>query len=373
MAWARCLRCCMPRTRPDTAFQGGICSACVSHAARAKTDWEVRKLELLRILETMPRNGSGYDCIVPSSAGKDSHFQVLSLLELGVRPLVVTASTCMLTPMGRKNLDNLGRYATTLEVTPNREVRRKLNRLGLEMVGDASLVEHMAIFSVPFRVAADLGINTIWYGECPQAHYGSPPGHEEARVMTRRWTMEFGGYLNARAQDFVGLEGITDADMKDYTLPSDDRLETVTAYWLGQFVPWSSRHNAGVAQAAGMQQRLPSSANWWVGENQDCALTGPAHDHPMYRKYGYGRGCAQISVDIRDGLIPRDEAMEWVAENDGLLTESYMGVSLDAVLEHLKMSRAQFMATLDKFTNWEFFSRVENGRPILKEFAEATC
>lgn len=333
-------------------------------------DWDARKSELLRILETMPRNGSGYDCVVPSSAGKDSHFQVLSLIEMGVRPLVVTASTCMLTEVGRKNLDNLARYATSIEVTPNRSVRRKLNRLGLDLVGDASLVEHMSIFSTPFRIASDLGIDTIWYGECPQAHYGSPPGHEEARTMTRRWTMEFGGYLNARAQDFVGVDGITEADMKDYALPDDEKLSRVTAYWLGQFVPWSSRHNANVAKAAGMHQQLPWQANFWIGENEDCALTGPAHDHPMYRKYGYGRGCAQISVDIRDGLVSREYAMEWIRENDGLLCESYMDVGLEQILEHLRMTRAQFMETLDKHTNWDLFSHVENGRPVLKEFAE---
>lgn len=369
MTWARCTRCCLPNARPDTAFVGGVCSACLAHDARKTIDWEARKSELLRILETMPRNGSGYDCILPSSAGKDSHFQALTLIGLGVRPLIVTASTCMLTEVGRKNLDNLARYATTIEYTPNRDVRRNLNRLGLETVGDASLIEHMSIFSTPFRIAADLGISTIWYGECPNAHYGSPPGHEEARVMTRRWTMEFGGYLNARADDFVGTDGITEADMKDYILPDDEKLKGVTAYWLGQFVPWLSHHNAEVAKAAGMLQQLPWRANRWTAENQDCALTGPAHDHPMYRKYGLGRGCAQISVDIREGLVSREEAMAWISENDGVLGDSYMDVPLERVLEHLKMTKAQFMATLDKFTNWDLFSHVEEGRPILKEFA----
>jgi N-acetyl sugar amidotransferase len=366
----RCKTCCIPDTKPDTAFVDGECSACISHRRRKEIDWDARKSELIRILETMPRNGSGYDCIVPSSGGKDSHFQVLTLIELGVRPLVVTASTCYLTKAGRYNIDNLARYATTIEVTPNREVRRKLCRLGLDMVGDASLPEHMSIFSTPFRVAADLGIGTIWYGECPQAHYGSPPGHEEARTMTRRWTMEFGGYLNSRAEDFVGIDGITEADMKDYTLPTDDKLSTVTAYWLGQYVPWSSRHNAEIAKAAGMHQQLPSIANWWIGENEDSALTGPAHDHPMFRKYGYGRGCAQISVDVRDGLISRERAMQWIADFDGLLVDNYMDVGLGEILDFLGMDYVEFMAALDKHTNWDLFFRGDDGRPILKEFAE---
>jgi hypothetical protein len=300
------------------------------------------------------KNGTGYDCIVPSSGGKDSHYQVLRVTELGFRPLVVTASTCMLTAVGRQNIDNLARYATTIEVTPNREVRRKLNRYGLDLVGDVSLPEHWAIFSTPFRVAADLGIPTLIYGECPQEAYGGPVGTEAARTMTRRWTSEFGGFLGCRPMDMVGMDGITEADMRDYMLPDDDKLSRVTAYWLGQFEPWDSRRNISRAAGAGMIQQLPCDANWWVGENQDCALTG-LHDHAMYRKYRYGRGCAQISVDIRRGAVRREDALAWVQQHDGLFPNEYMGVGRDEVCNYLGLELEQLLAILDKHTNWALF------------------
>lgn len=368
----RCLKCCMPTTRPDTAFVGGVCSACVNHANRPSIDWKAREGELIRILENS-KNGTGYHCIVPSSAGKDSFYQALRIRELGFRPLLVTASTCMLTEVGRHNLDTLARYATTIEVTPNREVRRKLNRLGLELVGDVSLAEHWGIFSIPFRMAVDLGIPTLVYGENPQATYGSPtPSAEEARIMTKRWTQEFGGYLGCRPQDMIGEEGITEADMADYVLPDDDKLSRVTAYWLGQFEPWDSHRNSQRAKDAGMRSQLPCPANFWLKENQDCVLTG-LHDHAMYRKYGYGRGCAQISVDIRQLGLQRAWALEWVRDHDGLFPWSYMDVPAQAAADHMGITLEQVFAALDKHTNWELFSHVKDGRPILKEFAEASC
>ncbi len=283
---------------------------------------------------------------------------------------VVTASTCMLTDVGRKNIDNLARYATTIEVTPNREVRRKLNRLGLELVGDVSLPEHWAIFSIPFRVAADMGIPTLLYGECPQEAYGGPIGTEAARTMTRRWTHEFGGFLGLRPSDMVGQMGITEADMKDYQLPPDDKLATVTAYWLGQYEQWDTHRNLCRSKDAGMIQELPCAANWWEGENQDSALTG-LHDHAMYRKYGYGRGCAQISVDIRLGLIDRPAASDWVREHDGLYPWSYMGVTAWQSAAHMGLSFEDLTAALHKHTNHDLFSwdGVRDGRPVLKEFA----
>ena len=363
----------MPATRPDTAFIDGECSACTSFAKRRDIDWPAREQELLRILESAPKNDSGYTCIVPSSGGKDSHWQALKLIELGARPLVVTATTCQLTDIGRKNIDNLARYATTVEITPNRDVRAKLNKLGLELVGDISWPEHVSIFTTPFRAAADFGIPLIFYGECPQENFGGPIGTDTARTLTKRWRSEFGGFLGLRPSDMIGQEGITAADMQDYELPSDEKLEGVTAYFLGQFCLWDSHRNAKVAVNAGMT--VPSHhseisfANHWAAENLDNAQTG-LHDHAMYRKFGYGRLCAQISVDIRSGLISRQAAKTFVGQWDGSFPEIYMEVPVEDVCRQIGVTYEWLLGTLDRFTNWDLFVPV-NGelRPILKEFA----
>src|SRR5687767_6918932 len=99
----RCTACVLPDTKPHLAFDAetGVCTACTSHAKRPLIDWAARERELCELLEKS-RNSSGFDCIVPSSGGKDSHWQVLTMLRLGARPLVVTASTCALTPIGRE-------------------------------------------------------------------------------------------------------------------------------------------------------------------------------------------------------------------------------------------------------------------------------
>lgn len=371
----RCTVCVMPDSRPDTEFVDGVCSACISYQKRPTIDWGARKADLTRLLEQRYQAGAEFDLIVPSSGGKDSTYQVLTLLELGARPLVVTASTCMLTPVGRKNIDNLKSYATTIEVSPNTEVRRKLNRIGLEMVGDISHPEHMAIFTTPFRVALAMGIPLIFYGECPQREYGGPLGSEEARTMTQRWVSEFGGFLGLRASDCVGQYGITAKDMLDYTAPDAYLLQKagIEAHFLGQYIEWDSERNAKVAIEHGMKvygvnAKAMCEANWWPAENLDNAMTG-LHDHGGYRKYGYGRGCAQISVDVRRGFVDRDFALDWVLCNDGAFPWQYCGVGHMEVVKHLGITDAELVKHLDEFTNWELFDGVNDRRPILKEFA----
>jgi N-acetyl sugar amidotransferase len=384
----RCRICVIPDTRPDTPFVDGVCSACRSAAALPTIDWDARGRELEQVL-SRGKNGSGFDCIVASSGGKDSHWQALTLLGMGVKPLLVTATTCHLTPVGRANIDNLARHATTIEVTPRRAVRQALNRQGLRMVGDVSWPEHATIFSTPLRMAAHLGIPLVFYGENPQHQYGGPKGTEDARQMTRRWVTEFGGFLGLRPQDFVGELDITEADMVDYQLPKEEQVAKagVEAHFLGQYLPWDSAANAEVARDAGMSAVVdrtkvdgkpspnwgkpvpPSPANLWVYENLDNAQTG-LHDHLMYRKYGYGRLAAQASVDIRMKRLTRQDAMKLVKARDGLFPHVYAGVDFEQMMGEIGMSATELDGIMRKFTNASLFDGEEDGRPILREFAE---
>lgn len=45
-----------------------------------------------------------YDCVIGVSGGKDSTFQVLKMLELGLNPLCVCFEPSVPTKIGRKNL-----------------------------------------------------------------------------------------------------------------------------------------------------------------------------------------------------------------------------------------------------------------------------
>lgn len=361
----RCKVCCIPDTRPDTEFIDGVCSACVTHANRPAIDWGERAIAFEQLLDR--HHGR---CIVPSSGGKDSTYQVLKLLELGADVTIVTAATCYLTHIGRSNIENLSRFARTIQITPNRTVRSKLNKIGMEMVGDISWPEHCSIFNIPMKVALDIGVPLLIYGENPQSQYGGPVGSEEARIMSRRWVSEFGGFLGLRPADLIGMEDLTEKDMADYMPPSEYDIQAlgVEAHFLGQYFPWDSHANAFVAKNNGFQYQLPCSANWWEMENLDNAMHG-IHDHMMYRKYGYGRGCAQISVDVRNGRRDREKAMLWIEHQDGVFPWQYLDVAFVTVLDHIGMHHQEFWDVARKFTDHGLFQGEIDRRPILKEFA----
>jgi N-acetyl sugar amidotransferase len=362
----RCRTCCYPDTKPDLHFDAtGQCSACRNYARRDSIDWDARREKLMRVLEECDGR-----VLVPSSGGKDSTYIALRLKELGADVTAITATTCHLTPQGRRNIDSLARRVRTIEVTPNMTVRAALNRIAFDRVGDPSWPEHVSIHRTPFRFAQHLGTQAIFYGECPNDQYGGPPGTEDTFVMTQRWASEFAGFLGMRADDFIGIDGITERDMEDYKAPTDQELarSAITAYFLGWFEPWDSHRNAEVAKASGMGFASPGPMTWWEHENQDSYQVA-LHDAAMYRKFGYGRLAAQISVDIRAGKITREAAMEAVKARDGLFPDTYLGLPFKSICEHMGMTESQAVSTLDRFTNQTLFARSEGRRPILWEFA----
>jgi N-acetyl sugar amidotransferase len=371
MTLTRCTRCVMPTTRPDTEFVDRTCTACLAYDARQQIDWSAREQDLRRILESVKPNADGYHCVVPSSGGKDSHWQVLKLIEMGVRPLVVTATTCMLTSVGARNIRNLARYATTVEITPNLRVRSLLNRLGLELVGDISWPEHVSIFSTPWRIAHRMEIPLIFYGENPQNAYGGPIGTLDDALMTESWITQFGGHLRMRAYDLVGEHGLTWEDMADYMLPAPLDMAGLSVRFLGYYFPWNSHENARVSRSAGMFHEPPTQHSWWEHENLDNAQTG-LHDFFKYLKFGFGRVCDQVSCDIRYGETTREQAFLLLRNYDGKFPWKYMGVPFEEVLDKLEISIDAFKNIVLQHINRDLFGRIDHDRfeYTLKEFCD---
>lgn len=369
-----CVRCVMPETKPDILFdENGVCSACRHFAARDDVDWDARAAELREIVDRYrsssdsPVNRSGYDCIVPVSGGKDSTFQTLRVLELGLHPLCVTSTTCYLTELGRRNLDNLHRLGVdSIEVNPNPVVRRTLNRIGLREVGDISWPEHVGIFTTPVRLAVQMRIPLIVWGENSQNEYGGPAAAAEDNVLTRRWLEEFGGLLGMRVSDLVGVEGLRERDLVPYRYPTDDELADVgvTGIFLGHYLPWDGWANQLIAQAHGFETYPTlvegSLANY---ENLDNAFHG-IHDYFKFLKFGFGRATDLACMAVRRGRLSRSDAIEMVKRHDGRYPHHYVGVPLDEQLASLGMERHEFDAICDRFTNRRLFRTDRAGNLI---------
>lgn len=355
-----CSRCVMPETKPDLFIDAqGVCSACRYLESRTEVDWESRKRDLHRIVEKYrSKDASNYDCIVPVSGGKDSTYQVVRMLELGLNPLCVTASTCKLSAIGRRNLQNIKQLGVdSLEFSTNPVVRRRINRLALRQVGDISWPEHIAIFTIPVRIAVQMRIPIIVWGENSQNEYGGPAADAQNSTLTRRWLEEFGGLLGLRVSDLVGQDGIVAKDLIPYSYPSDEELARVgvTGLFLGHYIPWDGYSNALVAQGYGFET-YPSTIEGSIVnyENLDNCHTG-IHDYFKFIKYAFGRATDLACMHMRRGRLSRADAIKLVKVHDGRFPWTYLGVPLKEILDELDLPLDEFTSICDRFTNKKLF------------------
>jgi N-acetyl sugar amidotransferase len=359
----------MPDTKPDLHIDStGVCNACRSFESRATVDWKKRKKELIAILERYrSKNNSNWDCLIPVSGGKDSTYQVIRMLQLGMNPLCVTSTTCHLTDIGKKNIQNLKNLGVDyIEFTPNPVIRRKLNRIGLTQVGDISWPEHVGIFTIPIRAAINYKVPLIVWGENSQNEYGGPAADSKNNVLTRRWLEEFGGLLGMRVSDLVGLEGIQEKHLIPYTYPTDEELKKsgVTGIFLGHYLPWDGYSNALISQGFGFTTYDKTVEGSIVNyENIDNYQTG-IHDYFKFLKFGFGRASDIASLHIRRERITRQDGIQLIKKHDGKFPWSYLGKSLADILEPLDMSVEEFIKICDKYTNRKIFKTDARGELI---------
>jgi len=363
-----CKNCIMPDTRPDQIFdEDGVCNACKSFKKNQNINWKARDIQLKEIIADTKSNKSNWNCVIPSSGGKDSTYQAIWAREKGLNPVLVTATTCDLTKVGRENLENLKKIGfDTIEISSSSLVRTKLNKIGLELIGDISWPEHVSIFTAPIRFAINYKIPLILYGENPQIEYGGPNKSLDNYILDRKWLEEFGGLIGLRVSDLVEGHSFSKSELNIYEYPSDSELKNypIKSIFLGYFEKWDSIRNYEVAKKNGFKEYSAGLEGCHFNFEKLDNYQHGIHDYFKFLKFGFARSTDQLSYLVRRGLIPRNEAIKIAEEKEGNFPRSYLGKTLEDILKKIGLTVDDFDIICDKFTNKKIFKCNQSGELI---------
>lgn len=375
-----CTKCWYPDTKPDLFFNGeGVCNSCTAYEARKNIDWVQREKDFSDLSFIQRSKKKVYDCVVPVSGGKDSTYQVIKCLAYGMKPLAVCATTCHLSKLGRENLDNISILGVDLvEVTFNKQLRKKINKYTLQTIGDISWIEHVLIFTVPIREAMMRGIDLVVYGENPQNQYGGPEDAQNKAFMDSQWLSEYGGLNGLRVSDVRAR--FTDDSVhvlgRDFNLLSLGSFSKELApkcIFLGHYFPWSGYQNYKTAKNHGFKTSwgkecytLPYvEGSGIIYENLDNHQTG-IHDYFKYLKFGFGRATDIANSYIKEGMYSRGIALSHIKMHDGKYPSTYLGKSLEEILSNIDMTIDEFNEIVNQFANKDLFTVGKNHNPIPK-------
>ena len=310
-----CRTCILPHTRPNISFDAdGNCN-CATAAKKAVVDWAERESQFRELVSTVRALKRPYDCIIPVSGGKDSTWQVVTALQHGLRPLCVTWRTPARTALGQANLQNLINLGVDhVDFSINPAVERRFTLKAFERCGSPAIPMHMALHAIPLRFAVDCGIPLILWGENAAYEYGSEDQELTGVRLTHAWLKQHGVTGGTTAADWVA-EDLTVADLAPYVWPSDEVQERagIKAVFLGHYFPWDPRRTFEVARSRGFAADERPRTGYYNFADVDDDFLIAIHHWMKWYKFGFTRLWDNLSLEIRNGRMSREEAIAIVA------------------------------------------------------------
>lgn len=341
-----CIRCCMPETQEEIKFdEMGICRACQSSEQKIHIDWVERERELRRILEKAKAEaGNNYDCIVPISGGKDSSFQLHVLVKVyNMKPLAVTFSHNWYSKTGWYNLQNaLEKFNVDhMMFTPNRDLVNRLAKRSLEAIGDVCWHCHAGVGAFPLQVAARFKIPLLVWGESIAESSGRASYKDPRHKFDREYFTKVSAKLNPKE---MVCEYLSERDLYPFNVPSAEECEDAGVFGIhiGDYIFWDDERQTEFVRDTYGWKETEIEGTYKRYKSAECMMPG-VHDFTCYLKRGYGRGTFHACVDVRNGLLTREEGFALANKYDTTRPEA-----LDYFLKITGMTEEEFYKVMKK-------------------------
>lgn len=357
-----CRKCLMPNTRPGLTFdESGVCTACINFEKQKTTNWNERFNQLKSLCDKYRgSNGNGYDCAIAVSGGKDSHFQTYIMKEvMKMNPILIGVGNTDWTETGRKNLENISDIfgCEIIQLQPNRHVTRIMTRKTFEEIGQSSWYLDSLIYAFPYRMAMQLGVKLLVYGEDITYTYGGKYTLETPSAMLQPQN----DVVRPFSKEWLQNEQITEKDLQSCVAPTVEECTNfgLEPIYLSYFVPWNSIHNYQVAKRWGFRhlgheyERESSIDNY----DQIDSLSYLLNPYLKYLKFAHSVATDNASRWIRYGFKTREEMIPLVENIDGRLDQGVV----DKFCEFINISPREFWKIMDKWYNREFFEQDRDG------------
>lgn len=371
-----CKKCIMSNQKPNAVVEigskntqrtgmkieeDGICDACKYNEIKNSIDWDKREKRLVKILDKYRKN-KGFDCIVPSSGGKDSSYACHVLkYKYDMNPLSVTWAPHLYTEIGWNNFTNhihVGGVDNIL-FTPNGKLHRYLTKISFLnllhpfqpfIIGQKSIGPKIASkFDIPLVI---YGENTAEYGKSIDENY-NPLMPKEYFVRKKNEKIYFGG---KSIDEILNNTEFKEADFESY-LPLDEqevKNKDISVMHLGYFHKWDPQEmyyyaakntgfKANTERTEGTYSKYSS-----IDDKIDCF-----HYYTMFIKFGIGRASFDASQEIRNGKITREEGINLVKKYDSEFPKKYF----KDFLNYINIDEETFWSTVNKFRSphiWEY-------------------
>jgi N-acetyl sugar amidotransferase len=336
--------------------------------SRIDIDWNERGRWLKELLEEYRararEEGRIYDCIIPVSGGKDSHFQTYLMKEVyGMNPLLVTYNHIFNTKLGMRNLNNLVRQfnCDLIRFTSNPQSVRKISRYMLNKIGDVTWHYHAGIMTFPIQIAVKYRIPLMIWGEEGFSELTGMFNQDDMVEFTKKKRQEH-DMRGFEPEDLINKPDcdLTARDLAPFFYPSDEEIEEIDlrGIYLSNFISWNAKKQTEMMidkydfETAQKRERTFNLYD----KLEDIHANG-VHDYLKYLKFGYGRATDDASTEIRQRRMTREEGIDMVMKYDHIRPSD-----LDLYLNFVDITAEEFEAAIEHLRDISIWERASDGQ-----------
>lgn len=324
----RCTRCILPETFPFIDFdQRGVCTYCRNHT---KTDY--LGCDALRDAVAPYRGKSGEpDCLVGVSGGRDSCYGLHYIkTQLGLNPIAYTYDWGMVTDLARRNVSRMCGRLGVEHILVSADINWKRNNIRKNVTAwlkkpDLGLVPLFMAGDKQFYYYANqlkkrTGIRLFLF--CAGNRYettdfkigfcgiggGSPAGILTSLSLRRKAQLAYyygrqylrnPAYINSSVWDTLF------AFFASYMMPHD-------YIYLFHYIPWDEERIMNtLLNDYAWETAADTTATWRIGDG-----TAAFYNYIYYTVAGFTEMDTFRSRQVRDGVLPRDEALSRVKQEN---------------------------------------------------------
>jgi len=323
-------------------------------------EWSDRQRELEEILSKYRSKNGGFDCVVPVSGGKDGSYVSYQLKhKYGMNPLAITVTPALSLELGNKNLKNyIESGYNHIQISPAVESMRILNRQGFIDKGFPYFGWLVAIQAAVVRLAVNLNISLLFYGEDGEVEYGGSTESKNHSMYDIAYMKRI--YMEGGFEKVLKASGLSNSELYFFLFPTEEELKGKNlniTHW-SYFESWDPYRNYLVAKEhCGLEEAPENNSGTFTNFAQNDQALYALHTYMMYLKFGFGRATQDAGIEIRRGAMTREQAVNLVRLYDGYYPEEF----IEIYLEYYRMTAEEFDAVIDKWANRELFQK-EDGR-----------
>ena len=234
----------------------------------------------------------------------------------------------------------------------------------LKRFGSTAVPMHMALFNMPLNIALKFDIPLVVWGENTALEYGGTEDEKHGVLLDDNWLRKFGVTHGTTAGDWIS-DDLTEKELTPYFGPASKELmqQGIRAVFLGYYFPWDVETSLNAAKKRGFEVRVQGPKEGYYNyADIDCDFIS-IHHYIKWYKFGFTRLFDNLSLEIRNGRISRDEAIDIVKE----LGEQRPEEDIEKLCDFLGITEQGFSEVIETFRNHAIW-HLENGKWKIRNF-----